>query len=144
MKSVKFFSAFAAFSLLLACTMPVNNTKKGIVDFYNNPKYDTSLNEIIFRAIFSYATYTTGKAVEIEYQILDGSEIIASGSALADIYCDIGLDWSTDEITVSIDQETYGGRTITIFLDPEAKLISDTYLNPALDGRKETVTIPVP
>jgi hypothetical protein len=128
----------------LSCTMPEENTKKGLVEFYDSPGYDTSLDEIFFTAIFQYADYTTGKAVEIEYQVLDGTTVITSGSALADTYSASGVFWFTDEITAPVSQEQYGGKTITIFLDPAGKLTADPYLSPELDGRQETVIIPVP
>jgi hypothetical protein len=116
--------------------------QKGLVVFYDNPRYDSSTEEVYFRASLQYDTPSGGQAADIEYQILDGSTVVSSGAAAAGTYDSYAQTWDTDEIRAAVSQATYGGKTLTIFLDPDAKLTSDTWLNPSLDGRKKDITIP--
>jgi hypothetical protein len=116
--------------------------QKGLVAFSDNPKYDSTTEEVYFRASLQYDTAGGGQAADIEYQILDGDTVVASGSGAADTYDSYFQTWGTQEIRVPVSQATYGGKTLTIFLDPEAKLTSSTWLNPSLDGRKKNITIP--
>jgi hypothetical protein len=43
---------------LLTCAMPNTNTQKGLAVFYNNPGYDTTLEEIFFTAVYQNTDYS--------------------------------------------------------------------------------------
>lgn len=114
---------------------------KGLVTFASNPRYDDPAQEACFAAVVQYHNLK-GRATEVEYQLLDGATEIASGSAEAATFDEVSKSWETGEIRVSVPLAQHSGKIITVFLDPDAKLTSDQWLDPALDGRRKDVTIP--
>jgi hypothetical protein len=116
--------------------------KSGIVGWNTNPRYDTATEEVYFTALFQYDGYQKKRAVDIEYQLLDGTTVVADGKAKAGTWEDSSKSWLTDEVRVPVPQATYGGKTIVIFLDPDQKLLGDQWADPSLDPRKKSLVIP--
>jgi hypothetical protein len=128
---------------LFACSKDDENntTYKGLVYFTEDPVY---LNGYItFTAIVQFGF--KGKAVPIEYQVLEGNTLITGGDA-ATVNGDAGLGafFETDPISIPIDLDTYSGKTITVWLDPDNKITDDEYTNDDMVElfKKEEVTIP--
>lgn len=112
----------------------------GNIAFAGTPGYDVTAQELYFAAEFRREGLR-GSEVSIDYEILRGSTLITSGSALAGTFDETLNAWVTGEVRVSLPQAEYGGRTITISLDPEGRLTSPTVL---MDNRETTVSIPQP
>lgn len=114
---------------------------KGLVEFYNNVRYDQGAQQLVFTAIMQYEDYERHDAVDIDYDVLDGSTVILSGSEPANSYDESGMYWKTDEVRVSISASTYSGKDITVFLDPDGALTADQW-QASENERKQVVTIP--
>jgi hypothetical protein len=106
-------------------------TVKGLVSFKQNPVYTT--NKISFSIQIQFGG--GGKAVDIEYKLLDGSSVIASGKSTADNNPDgLKLFYETSMVEITIDSNALKGKTLTVHLDPDNKLTlqeytTDTYVN---------------
>ena len=112
----------------------------GLVTFYTNPTYNVGTERVEFSAAIQFSDYS-GEATEIEYQLLDGTTVVASGTAQANEFDDVLLLWKSATVSVSVLQATYSGKTITVFLDPDGSVSSDTGFTSEED-RKKTVSIP--
>lgn len=118
----------------------VGSGPKGLVTFYSNPRYDLATEAIYFAADLQYDDYERHSPVDIEYQIIDGSAVVHSGTAPADTFDERGRYWRTDEISVPLSRTTYLGKEITVFVDPEGKLLSEQW-EMFENERRKTVTI---
>ena len=99
---------------------------KGLVSFKNNQNPSYSGGQISFIAQVQFGF--SGKAVECEYDILDGTTKITSGKASCSSNADgMGLFWESAVINVPINSTTYKGKTITVYLDPSNKVTSKEY-----------------
>jgi hypothetical protein len=88
-----------------------------------------------------YDDYERHSAVDIDYQILDGTSVVYSGTAAADTYDDYGRYWKTGEIRVPLSRASYASKEITVFLDPEGELVSEQW-EMLESERRKSVTIP--
>jgi hypothetical protein len=109
--------------------------KGGLVGWYTNPRYDTATEEVCFEALFQYDGYEQKRAVDIEYQLLDGTTVVADGNARAGTWDDASKSRLTGEIRVPVAKVTHGGKTIVIFLDPDQKLLGDQWADHLADRR---------
>lgn len=112
----------------------------GLVVFSSNPRYDVGTERVEFGASIQFSDYS-GQATEIKYELLDGTTVIAFGTAEADEFDDVFFLWESDIVSVPVSQATYAGKTITVFLDPDGSVSSDTGFSTEAD-RKKTVSIP--
>ena len=62
----------------------------GLVVFSPNPRYDVGTERVEFRTAIQFPDYG-GQATEIEHQLLDGTTVVASGTAEADEFDDVSL-----------------------------------------------------
>jgi hypothetical protein len=115
-----------------------NNT--GLVSFYTNPAYDTVTEHVEFQAAIQFSDLG-GNATPIEYRILDGATVVSSGTAQADQFDDVLRLWKSAPVGVAVPRSTYSGKDVTVFLDPEAKVSSNTGIATEAD-RKKAITIP--
>lgn len=108
-----------------------SQTAKGLVSFKQNPAYTS--NKITFSMQIQFGG--GGKAVNIEYTLLDGNSVIASGKKSADSNPDgFKLFYETSVVEITIDGNALKGKTLTVHLDPDNKLTlqeytTDTYVN---------------
>lgn len=101
-------------------------SNKGLVSFknYQNPSYSGGQIRFIIQVQFGFS----GKAVECEYDILDGTTKIISGKASCSSNADgMGLFWESAVINIPVNSTTYKGKTITVHLDPANKVTSKEY-----------------
>ncbi len=118
-----------------------NNSAKGLVSFKTGPSF--ARNAITFTPQVQFGG--NGKAINIEYIILDGNSQIESGKAYADINEDgMKLWFQSGPVQVAIAGSQYSGKTLVVYLDPENKVTSleytsDTYVDAY---KKESVIIP--
>jgi hypothetical protein len=108
-----------------------SQTAKGLVSFKQNPSY--SSNKIRFVAQIQFGG--GGKAVSIEYKLLDGATVITSGTTSANSNPDgFSLFYVTSDIEIAIDANALKGKTLTVHLDPDNKVTlpeytTETYVN---------------
>lgn len=112
----------------------------GLVTFYANPTYNAGTERVEFSAAIQFDDYG-GEATEIEYQLLDGTTVVSSGTAHANEFDDVLLLWKSAAVSVPVSRATYSGKTITVFLDPDGSVSADTGFTTEAD-RKKTVSIP--
>ena len=112
---------------------------KGLVTFGTRPYYQN--NHVLFRAQMQYGV--TGRATDIEYKLLDGSQVIATGVAKADKdKTGLKIIFESNLVSVPVPQEEYAGKYIVVFLDPSFKLVADEYLDQALTWQTDTLFVP--
>jgi hypothetical protein len=138
---------FALLSLIIIFSF-TNCTKeeeddimKGLVNYASGPDYNNG--NLSFKAQIQYAT--AGKAAIIEYQILEGTDLIESGTSNADENPDgMGIWFQTGTISIALPASEYSGKTITVWLDPDNKVTSSEYTTPtSVDlWKKADVVIP--
>jgi len=112
----------------------------GLVTFYTPPTYNAGTQRVEFRAAISFVG-EIGQATAIEYELLDGTTLVTSGTAQASEFDDVLLLWKSATVSLPVSQATYAGKTITVFLDPDGSVSSDTGFTTEAD-RKKTVTKP--
>jgi hypothetical protein len=112
----------------------------GLVTFYSGPTYNAGTEQVEFRTAIQFSD-SAGQATEIEYQLLDGTTVVSSGTTQADEFDDVLLLWKSATVTVPVSQATYSDKTITVFLDPDGSVSSDTGFTTEAD-RQKTVSIP--
>jgi hypothetical protein len=112
--------------LISACSKDDDSsqTAKGLVSYKQNPSYTS--NKISFSSQIQFGG--GGKAVSIEYKLLDGTTVIVSGKASADSNPDgYGLFYVTPEVEITIDGNALKGKILTVHLDPDNKVTSQEY-----------------
>ena len=130
--------------LLNSCSIDKEeDMTKGIVQFQEDPAY--SNNQIKFKANIQFAS-ANSKGAKIEFKILDGSSLIANGTASANINMDDGLNifFHTPEITVTVNGSGLSGKTILVHLDPDNKVTASQFTTESYVNlyKKAFVTIP--
>ena len=140
---MKAFSFIAILLLMAACTLNDEDKTQsyvGLVSFKTEPSYVS--NNVQFKAQIQFAS--PGEAVDIEYQILDNTTVIASGKAPASVSDGfLFIFFETEMINVPISSTTYSGKKLTVLLDPSLKVTSNEFKSDVyLFYRKEEVTIP--
>jgi len=101
-----------------------DNAQKGLVSFKTEPVYSSGTISFAAQVQFGFV----GKATNCEYQLLDGSTVITSGTANCNSNIDgMGLFWNSAGIQLNINQAIYTGKTLTVFLDPSNKITDDLY-----------------
>ncbi len=129
---------------LTACEKSDNNDDadmKGLVSFKEDPVF--SGGKINFSVTVQFGAQ--GKAVEVEYDIMDGDSKISSGKANCSTNPDgLGMFWESQMVEVTIDQATYKGKTLTVFLDPANKVTANAYTDETYVNlyKKESILIP--
>ena len=134
-----------AASFLTACEKNDNDDDtdilKGLVSFKQDPVFSDGKINFIVTVQFG----AQGEAVEVEYDIMDGDSKISSGKANCSTNPDgLGMFWESQMVAVTIDQTTYKGKTLTVFLDPANKVTANTYTNETYVNlyKKESILIP--
>jgi len=140
MKTLAF---IATIFLMAACSSSDddnNNTNAGLVSFKTDPSYVN--NTIQFRAQIQFAAQ--GESVDIEYQVLDNTTVVASGKTPASVSDGfLNIFFETELINVPISSATYSGKTLVVLLDPSLKVTLAEYKSDYyLFYRREEVTIP--
>lgn len=145
MKAMRFAVVCVVTGLVLSgCTGFFGGTGggSGVAVLESSPTYDTTSEELVFTLTFQYSDYQQHSAVDIDYDILDASDgVITSGSATTTSYDEYGATWTTDEVRVSVSRATYSGQTVTIFVDPDARLTASG-LQFLEEDRRYDVVIP--
>ncbi|MBL7904555.1 MAG: hypothetical protein JNL22_05990 [Bacteroidales bacterium] len=117
-----------------------SDSLKGLVQVTD---WGYSSNTLFFKLSIQYAA--VGSPTDLEYAIYDGNTVIQKGSART-VNQDAGLNifFETPEITISLLQSTYTGKTIVIWADPDNKKTLDTYTNETYVDlyKKQEVIIP--
>lgn len=124
-KNLFFCLAISGILILSGCTKDKDNDSlKGLVSFASGPSYiDGKLN---FKAQIQYGA--VGKPVDIEYLILDGTDVIKTGSANAGDNPDgMGIWYETEQISINLPASEYSGLIITVWLDPDNKITGPEY-----------------
>ena len=140
MKTIKILFFLTALSLL-SCSKLFEDSpfRKGMVSFGLRPYYEG--NHIIFKAQIQYGI--SGKPADIEYIVTDGSQIIESGTIEADIdKTGLKIIFESGLEDAYVPQDTYAGKNIVVFLDPDFKLVADEYMENALEYQTDTLFIP--
>ncbi|HDR90453.1 MAG TPA: hypothetical protein ENN63_12615 [Bacteroidetes bacterium] len=113
--------------------------RKGLVSFGERPYYQN--NHIVFSGRIQYGI--TGKPADIEYEVKEGSRVIASGKVRADNdQTGLKIIFESDLEDVYVPQDTYGGKKIVVFLDPDLKLVAEEYLDGSEVYQTDTLLIP--
>ena len=143
MKKIMIFTAVVL--LVFSCggnEESIEPSPKGLVTFSEEPVYSNGNIKFVAGIQFGFA----GSPVIIEYQVLDGTQVVANGSANANINTDGGLNafFETAIVEEAINANTYSGKTLTVWLDPENKVTADTYTDQQNVNlwKKEDVDIP--
>lgn len=125
--------------LLFGCKAETPDLAKGLVSFLSAPVY--AAPNVTFRVQVQYGG--GGKVTTVAYQVLDGDEVIATGSALTGSNRDgMGLFFESESISVTIDPVAYAGKTLTIYLDPEHEVTADEYTTTAyIDAYKKATFV---
>ena len=113
--------------LLSACNLidknDDNNSMKGLVSFRNKPVYSNGQISFIVSVQFGFK----GKEVEVEYELLEGDTKITSGKTNCNTdLSGLGIFWTSPVVFVPVNQATYKGKTLTVFLDPSNKVTEST------------------
>jgi hypothetical protein len=129
--------------LVLGCSKDKDDDPlKGLVKFSSGPDYDNGA--IVFTAEIQFAA--VGKAENIEYQILEGNDVLLDES-LETQNADggLGLFFQSGEVTITLNPlSDFSGKELTVWLDPENKVTSDEYTDDTDVNlwKKKTVSIP--
>jgi len=97
---------------------------EGMVLFGERSYYQN--NHIVFSARIQYGI--TGKPADIEYEVKDGSRVIACGKVRADNdQTGLKIIFESDREDVYVPQDTNGGGKIAVLPDPDMKLVAGEY-----------------
>lgn len=124
---------------------------KGIVKF---KPYETSAgpqalifsdNEIRFLVDMQLGSSAKKIDIDLDYQLLEGEQIIGEGTVRVNILLDAGLGiyWGSDENYIPVDGAAMRGKTLTVFLDPEHKYTASKYTSEAFINRYKKASITI-
>lgn len=134
---------FLALIGLNGCKKDGDNDSDSLKGLVQVTDWGYSSNTLFFKLSIQYAA--VGSPTDLEYAIYDGSNMIQKGSATTvNQDAGLGIFFETPEITISLPQSTYTGKTIVIWADPDNKKTLDTYTNETYVElyKKQEVIIP--
>ncbi|MHC1774892.1 MAG: hypothetical protein AB9834_05700 [Lentimicrobium sp.] len=134
---------FLALTVFTGCGKDDDKDSDSLKGLVQVTDWGYNSNTLFFKLSIQYAA--VGSTTDIEYAIYDGSTLIQKGSANT-VNQDGGLNifFETPEITISLPQSTYTGKTIVIWADPDNKKTLDAYTSATYVDlyKKEEVIIP--
>ena len=152
MKSTLLYLLMALFLTTLSCKKEDNDFPsylKGIVKFkpYEMSAGPQALlfsdNEIRFVVDLQLGSSAKKIDIDLDYQLLEGTQIIDEGTVRVNILLDAGLGiyWGSDENYIPVDGVAMRGKTLTVYLDPEHKYTAPNYTNEIKINRYKKASI---
>ena len=138
MKKFVFFTTLIL--IAVSCIKENGTDSKGLVSFESIPIYIKNDELISFKISVMFSE--RAKPVNIDFEIWDGSYLIRNESvSINNAVENLSNYYISDEIKVTnINTKNYGGKTLTIYLDPDSK-VSD---NCKYDKSFKEATVEIP
>jgi len=113
----------------------------GLVTFAEYPSYSSGAVKFKISVQFGQV----GHKVNCDYQLLDGSTLVASGSGECLNNNDgLGIFWESVILSIPINYSQYSGKTLTLKLDPDNKITLSTYTSETYVNLYKVASIIIP